>query len=165
MEDKKEKKLHTTVHEVRKSCKKIRGLLSLVRDVLPDYHSENHFFRDEARKISDLRDSKALIEALEICYVQYGHKLYKDACDDLRSACCVTVEMWWIPSWLKKISFRKIKSHMLEKCNAIPTIEIEMDCYMEIRPSIKRVYKRGRKAFNTAQNTESPKISMNGENA
>lgn len=57
---------HEAVHQVRKRCKKIRGLLRLVRDELGDaYSSENAFFRDAAADISRLRDAQAHIEAFD----------------------------------------------------------------------------------------------------
>ena len=55
---------HEVVHRLRKRCKKLRGLLRLVRPELEDvYASENAFFRDLSRELSFVRDSQALIEA------------------------------------------------------------------------------------------------------
>jgi len=40
------------VHEVRKDCKKLRGLLRLVRPAAPAlYRAENRIFRDAARPL------------------------------------------------------------------------------------------------------------------
>jgi CHAD domain-containing protein len=49
-----------SIHEVRKHCKKIRGALRLVRCSFNDYRNENARFRDLARKLSPLRDARAL---------------------------------------------------------------------------------------------------------
>jgi CHAD domain-containing protein len=57
--------LHETVHEVRKRCKKIRGLLRLFRKASPDYAAENTAFRDAARRLSDLRDATSLLESCD----------------------------------------------------------------------------------------------------
>lgn len=47
-----------TVHQVRKRCKKLRGLLRLVADDLgKHYKMENHWYRDTARLLSGLRDA------------------------------------------------------------------------------------------------------------
>ena len=47
-----------TVHDVRKRCKKVRGLLRLVRPGLgPDYRRANADVRDAARELSSLRDA------------------------------------------------------------------------------------------------------------
>jgi CHAD domain-containing protein len=55
-----------SVHEIRKSLKKARALLRLVRPHLGDfYHDENVRLRDTARKLSELRDAGALIGVLD----------------------------------------------------------------------------------------------------
>ena len=56
---------HETVHEVRKRCKEVRAALRLVRTVLPTYSEENAHYRDAARRISDIRDTQALIETFD----------------------------------------------------------------------------------------------------
>ncbi|MDX1650525.1 MAG: CHAD domain-containing protein [Myxococcota bacterium] len=59
--------LHATVHQVRKRCKKVRGLLRLVRPALTDgvYRRENDALRDAARLLSDLRDAEVLRRTVE----------------------------------------------------------------------------------------------------
>jgi CHAD domain-containing protein len=57
--------LDETVHQLRKRCKKLRGLLRLVRPALKGYGKENKDFRDTARRLSPLRDADALIEAYD----------------------------------------------------------------------------------------------------
>lgn len=55
-----------SVHEVRKSIKKTRALLRLVRPELgPFYKEENVRLRDAGRQLSELRDAGALIGALD----------------------------------------------------------------------------------------------------
>lgn len=48
------------VHEVRKHCKKIRGVLRLVRFSFDNYRNENVRFRDLARKLSSLRNAHVM---------------------------------------------------------------------------------------------------------
>ncbi|MDF2177376.1 CHAD domain-containing protein [Aliiglaciecola sp. CAU 1673] len=55
---------HEKVHEVRKRCKRLRGLLRLVRPAMAEYSSANALFRDMARDLSSLRDNQACIESL-----------------------------------------------------------------------------------------------------
>jgi CHAD domain-containing protein len=57
--------LHEAVHDFRKRCKKLRGLLRLIRPHLGDrYESYNTLFRNQARELSFLRDTQAQIEAI-----------------------------------------------------------------------------------------------------
>lgn len=54
------------VHEVRKNCKKLRGLLRLVRPAMGDaYRPANVTFRDAARQLSSIRDAHALLETYD----------------------------------------------------------------------------------------------------
>lgn len=57
---------HEAIHQVRKRCKKLRGLLLLVRPSLGKaYKIENSRFRDIARNLASSRDEQSLVEALE----------------------------------------------------------------------------------------------------
>lgn len=56
---------HTAVHQVRKRCKKIRGLLRLVRPALGGtYRFENAWYRDAARDLGWIRDAQSSLESL-----------------------------------------------------------------------------------------------------
>lgn len=59
-----------TIHQVRKRCKKIRGVLRLVRSGLDAYARENGRYRDAARVLSDLRDADALIDTCDALSTQ-----------------------------------------------------------------------------------------------
>jgi CHAD domain-containing protein len=50
------------IHQIRKRCKKLRGLIRLVRPGFAAYGEENAAIRDLARGLSGLRDLEALIE-------------------------------------------------------------------------------------------------------
>ena len=64
---------HVAVHEARKRCKKLRGLLRLVRDARPGFYArENARFRDLARSMSGVRDRAALIEAIDALEEHFG---------------------------------------------------------------------------------------------
>lgn len=55
-----------SVHDVRKRCKKLRGLFRLVRPVLgKGYTTVNVHFRDLARGLSDMRDAHAVLETFD----------------------------------------------------------------------------------------------------
>lgn len=53
------------IHDVRKRCKKIRGLLRLVRPAFDDYRAENAAFRDIAATLGPIRDAEVLIAAFD----------------------------------------------------------------------------------------------------
>jgi len=67
---------HETVHQVRKRCKKVRGLVRLVRPVAEKlYRTENKAFRDAAAPLSDVRDAQALLETLDELTQMYADQI------------------------------------------------------------------------------------------
>ena len=66
---------HASVHEARKRCKKVRALLRLVRDDVPDtYDAVNAELRDTARLVSDERDAAAHVEAHDLLVERLGEE-------------------------------------------------------------------------------------------
>lgn len=63
--------VHETVHQVRKRCKKLRGLIRLVRPAFTDYKAENARFRAAASSLSALRDTQAMIESYNAAMEAY----------------------------------------------------------------------------------------------
>ncbi|MBD3675179.1 MAG: CHAD domain-containing protein [Planctomycetaceae bacterium] len=75
---------HETVHQVRKRCKKLRGLIRLVRPVFDDYQDENTCFRDAARALSDIRDAQSQLECLDDLRSYYERPLDDTAFSSLQ---------------------------------------------------------------------------------
>jgi CHAD domain-containing protein len=50
-----------TIHQVRRRCKKIRAALRLVGSAVDTYAQEDAWYRDAARRISEVRDTDAMI--------------------------------------------------------------------------------------------------------
>ena len=66
---------HETVHQVRKRCKKLRGLIRLVRSVFPAYEDENAAFRDAARTLSFVRDAEAKAETYDLVTAAFAGRI------------------------------------------------------------------------------------------
>lgn len=58
--DKPDRDNRSAVHEARRRCKKLRGLLRLVRPGFADFERENTAIRDAAALLSHLRDSEVM---------------------------------------------------------------------------------------------------------
>jgi CHAD domain-containing protein len=75
--------LHEGIHEARKSCKKLRGLVRLVRPALGSTYAEaNTRFRDAARILSAARDVTAIIETFD----DHVAGPFTDQLDDARTS-------------------------------------------------------------------------------
>ncbi|MFC2137205.1 CHAD domain-containing protein [Bacteroidota bacterium] len=61
--------IEKSIHEARKSIKRIRALLKCIQFAIKmsDYRRENQFLRDIKNLISDIRESTVLIDTLEYC--------------------------------------------------------------------------------------------------
>ena len=66
------------VHEMRKTVKKLRGLLRLVRPVFPEARAENAVLRDAGQSLSALRDAAVQLSTAE--------RLSRNLPDDRRQA-------------------------------------------------------------------------------
>jgi len=75
------------IHQVRKRCKKIRGLLRLVRGSFSaSYPQENAWFRDLARSLAGVRDADVMLECVEKLRAAFGRDLEPDAFLSVRQA-------------------------------------------------------------------------------
>ncbi len=77
---------HETVHQVRKRCKKLRGLIRLVRPVFDGYSSENACFRNAARDLSFVRDANVMLQTFDDLMEHYDDQLERRQFDRVRAA-------------------------------------------------------------------------------
>ena len=77
---------HKAVHQVRKRCKKLRGLLRLVRLSLDNgiYETENACFRDAASDLSSVRDAQTLVDTYDDLLSRFDTQLQEDAFTSIR---------------------------------------------------------------------------------
>jgi CHAD domain-containing protein len=76
---------HEVVHQVRKRCKKIRGLIRLVRPLFGDtYDRENAWYRDSARRLSDVRDAQSIIETFDELLHHFQDQIVREALSPVR---------------------------------------------------------------------------------
>ena len=67
------------IHEARTRCKKLRGLIRIVRPAFEGYAEENAAIRDAARALSGLRDTAALIGTYDRLVGAHGDELDRRA--------------------------------------------------------------------------------------
>ena len=141
---------HDVVHEVRKAFKKIRGTLRLIRDHIDFYTEENTFFRDEGRRVSALRDATSVIEALDGIYDQYDDQLYKKTFGKFRDYLVSRQAQMASDQLDQKGILKLIGKNLSEKCGQIDHWPIAIQSFEDLSPSVIRVYKRGLKGYQRA---------------
>lgn len=147
---------HEVIHEVRKSLKKIRGMLRLVRDHIDFYKEANAFFRDEGRRISDLRDATSVIETLDDLYDRYSDQLYQKTFDGYRDHLVLRRKKMATENPEVSGVLKSIGDRLQKKYAEIDSWKMTIETFAELAPGIERVYKRGRKGYERALETQSP---------
>lgn len=74
-----------TVHAVRRNCKKVRGLLRLVRPCCDDYAAENQAIRAVAEGLSVARDAAVMIDSFDALVGFGGERVAGDAATAVQS--------------------------------------------------------------------------------
>lgn len=146
-----EDRRHEAVHESRKAFKKIRACLRLIRDEIHYYSEENKWFRDRGREISDIRDATADIEALDELKKQYDSELYKNSLSGLRKSLLNHRKNMADVIFSEEDRLENIREAVEAKVKEVPDWEIDIQTFDDIRPSIKRTYKRGVKGLQASR--------------
>ncbi len=141
--------VHETVHEVRKRCKKIRGLIRLVRPAFGDYSAENTSFRDAARKLSDVRDATTLIECHDALMKRYAGQVDGDAYAGVREKLCARRDEAAKANDLDK-RIDEFREAMKAGRARTKSWKLDEKGYAAIAGGLKKTYRRGRQAMSTA---------------
>lgn len=141
--------LREGIHNARKSLKKCRGLLRLVRDAMGEkrYKKENQWFREAKNRLSPSRDAEAIIETFDklarrypavgrcetLAWLREGLVQRRDLVDhgeqELEQAAQETAEL------------------LLEVETRIGKWTLSKGGFDAVEPGLKRTYRRGRRAM------------------
>lgn len=137
---------HETVHQVRKRCKKVRGLLRLVRPQFADYKRENQFFRDAAAELSYVRDIQAMIEChrelLDHFNDEIEREMFATIGDELlRRRRAISEDEETLSGKMDEFLAR-----MREVRCRIEDWKIDDDGFSAIQDGLEKTYRRARKA-------------------
>jgi CHAD domain-containing protein len=143
--------LHETVHEVRKRCKKIRGLLRLLRPAFEDtYQLENSYFRDAARALSEVRDATTRIESLDALIRRFPHEASNGKMSPLRAVLLERRKQ--AASYLGiEERLQHFRTSMREAKNRIGDWTLDGDVVVSLGMGFQKTYRRTRKAMKAAR--------------
>src|SRR5882724_1355823 len=144
------------IHESRKSVKKIRGALRLVRTELgKTYRSENRKLRKASGRLSELRNGAAMIEVFDSL-----RKEYRDELGGQKGS--------WIRQALVRRKHRADReahvdealSRVADTLQAVETRvkawPLETDGFEAIRPGLKNTFRQARRALAFARKHRAP---------
>jgi CHAD domain-containing protein len=146
------------VHDARKSFKKVRAVLRLVQDEIGEkaFRRENRRFRDAGRPLTEVRDAKALVEALD--------RLAEQSADEAETAPIANVRK------ALQADRRAVRRRVLRDEQAVPAVVSEVkeardrlrdwsiphQGWSALAGGIKETYKRGRRALAAAEKDPTP---------
>jgi CHAD domain-containing protein len=135
------------VHEARKSFKKIRAVLRLVRPALGSaYARENAWFRDAARELSDLRDAQAVLESLDKLQNAFRDETDEDAFAAIRSALEQRRNSIGDNDGALAANVERVRANLEDVRQRVESWKFKRDGFAAIGPGLRDTYRRGRKA-------------------
>jgi CHAD domain-containing protein len=148
----------TVVHASRKSLKRIRGLLRLVRDEIgyANYRNENVVLRDVGRRLAPVRDAAVMVNTLDLVGERFAEQMAPgtfaqtrawlvDRHLEIRSAVRSDRDVLANTIFtLKAARARFGSTTVMRKADGSPYIR---DSFSSVAPGITRVYRRGRRGY------------------
>ena len=150
----------TSVHETRKRCKEVRGVIRLARGGLGEdrYRAANDTLRDAARLLSDLRDNQAMLSTFDALVNASADAIAPTGVGSVRNALRERAMKAGRATKLRKAQVRGAH-HMLGNARAqVDTWEFASDDLEMFGWGLRRTYGRARAAMAAAAATSDPHV-------
>ena len=137
----------TAVHEARKSSKKLRALVRLVRDGIGEktYRSENTTLRDAVRPLSPVRDAEALLHILDVITEHFAGEVRARMFDHLRKTLQTRLRaIRAAPS--TRAAMRRSAALVARVRSHLAKVAIRDGGWQALGPGLHRIYARARAA-------------------
>jgi CHAD domain-containing protein len=141
------------IHESRKSVKRLRALVRVVRPELGErrYRAENERLRDAGRSLSGVRDAAVMVNTLDDLVERYGDELADDAFAGLRAALVAEAEEAHDRVASDPQATQEVLTTLEELRRRVAAWPIARDADQAVLASgYQRVYRRGRRTLRAA---------------
>ena len=148
-----------TVHQVRKRCKKIRAVLRLVRASLVDphtYKSENAYFRDAARNLSELRDAEILVETYDKIVGNKDKDAGNQRFGNIRKHLVAHRDQIARQNHKTETKLREFYQSIRQARQRVNSWHLKKECFDAVESGLAKTYRRGRRAMFRAFQEISP---------
>lgn len=142
------------VHEVRKACKKLRGLIKLVRPGFSDYRAENAAFRDTAAMLSPLRDAAVLIETYDRLMDFHDGQIERAAFAPVRRRLTSRQKTLDRDDGSADRKLGDVRDLLIAARARIERWKLSDSGFDALAPGLARTYKRARKAMKEAERSQ-----------
>ena len=140
------------VHDARKRFKKIRAGLRLARDELGEktYRRENTCFRDAGRPLTEIRDAKVLLNALDQLNDHFAGHGAAGAFDAVRKALKANRQVVRRRVLEEDKALNRVRKAVAGARARIPDWRIRHKGWSALCPGLKRIYRNGARALMAA---------------
>jgi hypothetical protein len=141
--------LDEAIHDTRMCCKKLRGLLRLVRLELDEetFKKENVYYRDMSRRLSSVRDTAALVETLDKLIERFADQLAESAFQTIRKSLTRSRKNAQVD---KKKALAEVKKTLTGARERVEKWPLQKNDFSALGGGLKRIYERGCLGFTTA---------------
>jgi CHAD domain-containing protein len=144
------------IHEARKSVKKIRGVLRLMRPELGEiYRRENFFFRDLGRQLSQFRDAGAMIETFDPLRTKYRGELGPGGLSAIRRGLIAHKRQAEKLGGIQEV-LDGMAAVLRQSVERVADWPLAADGFGAIAPGLEAVFRLGRKALARARRHPQP---------
>lgn len=145
---------HATVHQVRKRCKKVRGLLRLVRPALgATYAHENACIREAAGQLSHVRDAQTRVETFDGLVSHFGSALDQDFVAQVRARLVARRSEVVDDETDLDDRLRRVRLALQEADARSGHWQLDEEGFAAIAGGVEKTCRRGRKAMAAAYET------------
>ena len=135
-----------TVHSLRKSCKKVRGLIRLVSSVFDDYRFENAAFRNAGRNFSSMRDGGVLVETYDSLLDAHKDQIDRSRFAPIRRRLTLMQKQLAERADIDDI-LEQFRETMLQARERACRWHIAADGFEAVGPGLRKFYKRAQRAM------------------
>ncbi len=140
------------IHEARKSMKRLRGLVRLVRFELGDrvYRRENDCFRTAGARLAGLRDAAVRLETLDKIIVFSGKKVPRSRFGPIRHWLLEERESAYRLAEEYGDAVEEVREELQRARDRVATWPLEGRDWTLVAAGMRRIYARGRREFGSA---------------
>ena len=146
------------IHDCRKRCKKLRGLIRLVRPALDQatYRAANEAFRDAARELSSLRDAQALLATFDSVVAAPTEPPRLDDFESVRAELVrrAGTEPDGDDAWAS--TFQRAGDLLRAGHDLVVDADLHADGWGAVRGGLAQTYRRGREALEVVYDDPTP---------
>ena len=144
------------VHDARKSVKKVRGAIRLVRfDFSRDLKQEIALFRDIGRKLSELRDAQAMLEVFDALVKKYREQLGANSLESVRLGLVARKEHFGEARNSEAV-INDVLKDLRSARKRVNDWPLTSNGFAAVAPGLATTFKQGRKAFARAYQEPMP---------